>query len=58
MNNLSYFFLLLVLFEIGIPFVSRSKALLKILLKRTVEAMQDIAYLRKKCSQELRAARN
>jgi hypothetical protein len=58
MNNLSYFFLLLVLFEIGIPFVSRSEALLKILLKRTVEAMQDIAYLRKKCSQELRAARN
>jgi len=58
MNNLSYFFLLLVLFEIGIPFVSRSEALLKILLKRTVEAMQDIAYLRKKCSKELRAARN
>jgi hypothetical protein len=40
------------------PFVSRREALLKILLKKTVEAMQDTAYLRKKCSQELRAARN
>jgi hypothetical protein len=58
MHNLSCFFLLLVLFEIGMPFVSRREALLKILLKKTVEAMQDTAYLRKKCSQELRAARN
>jgi hypothetical protein len=46
MNNLSCFFLLLVLFEIGIPFVSRSEALLKMFLKKTVEAMQGTAYLR------------